>query len=178
MVIATQRKLLARVAEWDVLRYSETKLSKGRTRRSPSERTATALAGEQGEARRGRRRDAGQWGLWSISVFGRHCFGFGRCGSIKKATFPHADTSESQRAEAANACLKIHQLQPDKCCEGGGMVLPRTTVRRSNLDPAASVHRIRYDGESISRSARHSGTYLHKYWCSFFTATCQRLECH
>lgn len=89
------------------MRYSETKLSEGRTRRSPSERTATALAGEQGEARRGRRRDAGQWGLWSISVFGRHCFGFGRCGSIKKATFPHADTSESQRAEAANACLKI-----------------------------------------------------------------------
>lgn len=48
-----QRELLARVVEWDVLRYSETKLSEGRTRRSPSERTATALAGEQGEARRG-----------------------------------------------------------------------------------------------------------------------------
>lgn len=128
---------------WDTARQSWARGGRGGVRVKEQQRPSP-----ESRARRGRRWDAGQWGLWSISVFGRHCFGFGRCGSIKKATFPHADTSESRRAEVANARLKVLQLQPDKCCEGGGVVLPCTTVRRSNLDLAAYVHRIRWQGIS------------------------------
>lgn len=52
------------------------------------------------ETERDRERERGRWGLWSVSVFGRYCFGLGRCGSLKRGHVPrcrHFRHSETRR---------------------------------------------------------------------------------
>lgn len=53
-----------------------------------------------------------RWGLWSVSLFGRHCFGLGRCGSLKRSHIPtwrHFRHSETGRD--AHACVSMHSVR-------------------------------------------------------------------
>lgn len=56
-----------------------------------------------------REEERGRWGLWTISLFGRHCFGLGRCGN--EATFPDAETLQLLKEEEGCTCMLKHALR-------------------------------------------------------------------
>lgn len=76
------------------------------------------------ETDRDSEREWGWWGLWCVSVFGRHCFGLSRCGSLKQSCDPRCTLFRCLERRDAHSFLstlsnihrvhaQVHNLFPE-----------------------------------------------------------------